>query len=146
MPIALHIIFNMQIKRTILMLCCILFGVVANAQTKAEISASKKLFAGNWIEKKTGRKLLIKYDNPWGMAEISDWHGNYYAEHAMIDIYKASVVKDKLVMHEDKTEHISPYSEIVRQGANLIYRTKDFNDAKGKFIERLVFVRRNHGD
>ena len=120
----------------VLLLLLVLVGSVARAQTV------KNLFAGEWVEKKTGRHLRIEIIAKWNLAEISDWRGDYYAKGAMVDVYKAAVKGNKLVMAEDRVEHRATYAELVLRGPLLVYRWKGLEQTNRGFVDSAVFVRR----
>jgi hypothetical protein len=117
-----------------------LFSLTAFSQTKALLSNSKKLYEGNWVNRKNQRHLSIAYDKA-GYAEINDWHGKYTQDNNTIDVYKAWIEKNKLIMPESKTDLRCPYCEIVRNGNSLLYRCRGMFTKDKRFIENILFVR-----
>ncbi|RFZ94025.1 hypothetical protein D0C36_00225 [Mucilaginibacter conchicola] len=123
----------------ILLVC--FFATPASAQTKAEIKASKKLFEGNWANKKLQRHLSISFDAADNYATINDWHGKWSQDNNTIDAYKAFIEHDKLVMPEDKTDLRAPYCEIIRKGSTLLYRCRGMDTKDKRFVDEVLFVR-----
>lgn len=112
----------------------------ACAQTKAEIRHAKKLFEGDWINKKAKRHLSISFDyNDYVL--INDWHGKFSSDNNTIDAYKAFIKKEKLVMPEEKEDLRAPYCEILRKGNALLYRCKGMGPTAKVFIDEVWFVR-----
>jgi|SRR6187402_3963535 len=120
--------------------CFILSGLNGFAQTKAELKAAKKLYAGSWVNKKVKRHLTISFDTE-DYATINDWQGKWNDDNHGIDAYKAFIFQQKLVMPEDKTDLRSPYCEIVKQGSAILYRCRQMNTKDKRFVEQYLFVR-----
>lgn len=118
----------------IILLLFLTFSQTMSAQTE-------RPFIGEWFEKRTGRHLRVVFIKEWKMVEISDWQGDYYAPKAMVDMYKARIQKNKLIMAEDRTEHRGPYAELQIAKVKLIYRWKAYQHAGGAFADSAVFVR-----
>lgn len=127
-------------KKLYIILFTCLFAIPALAQTKAEIKASRKLFEGNWSNKKLQRHLSIFFDAE-DYATINDWHGKWSQDNNTIDAYKAFIQHDKLVMPEDKTDLRSPYCEIVRKGNTLLYRCRSMFGKGKRFVDEVIFTR-----
>lgn len=120
--------------------CCTFLPADGFAQTKAEQKNAKKLFNGDWVNKKAKRHLSVSFDFPEYVL-INDWHGKWSQDNNTIDAYKAFIQKDKLVMPEDKTDLRSPYSEIVKKGNALLYRTIEMDINHKKMVDEILFVR-----
>ncbi|MFA6246586.1 MAG: hypothetical protein WC615_06575 [Mucilaginibacter sp.] len=122
------------------LLTVILTNRNAYAQTKADIRYAKRLFEGNWINKKAKRHLSISFDyNDYVL--INDWHGKFSSDNNTIDAYKAFIEKEKLVMPEEKEDLHAPYCEILRKGNALLYRCKGMGPTAKVFIDEIWFVR-----
>lgn len=112
----------------------------ASAQTKAEIRASKRMFGGRWVNKKTKRHLIIVFGAE-GYAELNDWSDPINGNSSSVDAYKAWIKGGKLVMPESKTDLRSPYCEIFKKGNALIYRCMSMFRKDNSFVESERFVR-----
>jgi hypothetical protein len=124
----------------LVLLPVILITSNALAQTKADIRHAKKLFEGNWINKKAKRHLSISFDyNDYVL--INDWHGKFSSDNNTVDAYKAFIEKEKLVMPEEKEDLRAPYCEILRKGNALLYRCKGMGPTAKVFIDEVWFVR-----
>jgi len=119
---------------------CALWSISGFAQTKAEIKTAKKLFEGDWVNKKAKRHLSIFFDGE-SYATINDWQGKRTRENSIIDAYKAFVHQGKLVMPESKTDLRCPYCEIVRKDNTLLYRCREMNTNNKQFVDYTVFVK-----
>jgi len=121
-------------------ICCLILSLDGYAQTKAEFKASKKLFAGSWVNKKAKRHLIIFFDTE-DYVTINDWHGKWSQDNNTIDAYKAFIQQTKLVMPENNTDLRCPYCEIVKKGDALLYRCRGMNTKDKTFIDQVLFVR-----
>lgn len=130
-----------KVKAQIAMGAVVMLVLLCNTvlgQTKAELKASKKMYEGFWVNKKTQRHLVIGYDD-LGYAELNDWTGKRGS--TPVDAYKAWVKGGKLVMPESKTDLRCPYCEIVKKGNALLYRCMDMNTKDNRFTENTWFVK-----
>lgn len=110
----------------------------ARAQTKLEIKQAKHLYEGDWVNKKSRRHLRIIFE-PEGYATVNDWVGKFEA--ASVDAYKAFVKSGKLILPEDKEEHIAPYCELLVKNNVLQYRCKRILLNSNAFTEGESFVK-----
>jgi len=124
----------------IFFICCIIFGYKGFTQKNTELKAAKKLYEGEWVNKKAKRHLTISFDTD-DHATINDWHGKWSQENNTIEAYKAFLKQGKLVMPEDKTDLRSPYCEIIKKGNLLLYRCREINTKNTKFVDNIWFVR-----
>jgi hypothetical protein len=124
----------------IMVAICTLMSMSASAQTIAEVKASKKMYEGRWVDKKTKRHLVIVYDGQ-EYAELNDWTETTGDNSSSVDAYKAWIKNGKLVMPESKTDLRCPYCEIVKKGNALLYRCMSMNTTDKRFIENIWFVR-----
>jgi hypothetical protein len=124
----------------IMVAICTLMSMSASAQTKAEVKASKKMYEGRWVNKKTKRHLVIVYGGQ-EYAELNDWTETTGDNSSSVDAYKAWIKNGKLVMPESKTDLRCPYCEIVKKGNALLYRCMSMNTTDKRFIENIWFVR-----
>lgn len=124
----------------ILVAICTLMSISTSAQTKAEVKASKKIYEGRWVDKKTKRHLVIVY-NGQQYAELNDWTEGTGDNSSSVDAYKAWIKNGKLVMPESKTDLRCPYCEIVKKGNALLYRCMSMNTTDKCFVENIWFIR-----
>ena len=103
----------------------------ANAQTKAEVAAAKKQYAGTWVNKKAKRYLRFFFDVEVIYVTVNDWTGNPDRNKSQsMDAYKAFIKGGKLVLPADSTDHRSPYCEIRIQNGKLEYQCNCFGNYK----------------
>lgn len=119
-------------------LLAVLVTFSAHAQTKQEIRQAKQRYEGDWVNKKARRHLRITFE-PEGYATVNDWVGRFEA--ASVDAYKAFVQAGKLILPEDKEEHIAPYCELVIQNNVLRYRCKNSPLNNHAFGEGELFTK-----
>lgn len=110
----------------------------SQAQSSFKLKEMKKLFEGQWLNKKTTRQLQISFEYD-KYATITDWTEKFQRRESG-DVYKAFIKDGKLVMPEDK-EHRAPYSEIISKNNVLIYRTKSVGTGKNSAWDQEIFKR-----
>lgn len=110
----------------------------ACAQTKLEIKRAKQLYEGDWVNKESRRHLRITFE-PEGYATVNDWVGKFEA--ASVDAYKAFLEGGKLILPEDKEEHIAPYCELLVKNNVLQYRCKNLFPDNNAFTKGKLFIK-----
>ena len=119
-------------------LLAVLVTSSARAQTKQEMRQARQQYEGDWVNKKAHRHLRITFE-PEGYATVNDWVGRFEA--ANVDAYKAFVTGGKLILPEDKEEHIAPYCELVIKNNVLRYRCKNPSPNNHAFGEGELFTK-----
>jgi hypothetical protein len=129
--------FTIVAVKRLLFILLILACLVTFAQTKTAFKEAKKLYEGEWVEKKTKRHISITLQDT-DYFLINDW--SEAGDGSSVDAYRAFLKKGKLIMPED-TEHHAPYAELFLKNKRLVYLSK-YKDINGKFFyERVAFVK-----
>ena len=120
-----------------LLIYLLIAGTTVHAQTKAEISRSKHLFVGEWLNKKEKRHLSISYETS-GYMLINEWQGNS-REH--IDAYRAFIKGNKLIMPAYKSDPVRPYTDMIIRRGVLWHRCKCGFDNPSTYNDSTAYTR-----
>lgn len=111
-------------------------GADVYAQTKTEIALSKKIFTGEWLNKKEKRHLSISYETD-GYMLINEWQGRSGEN---IDAYRGFIKGTKLVMPAYKSDPARPYTDMIVRRGVLWYRCKCGFDNPSNYNDSTAYT------
>ena len=117
-------------------------------QTKAEIEYSKKAYSGIWVHKKSKHYISFSFEDDVDYVTVNEWTGSLDRNKSkVIDVYKAFIKGDKLILPAENGEHHSQYCEISISNKKLNFECNgilNFTEnklIKDKFYNRTVFIK-----
>jgi len=93
---------------------------------------------GTWYNSNSKRYLRFDVSsNSSDQVVISDWTGHSAKDRdKSIDVYRAYVKENKLIMYAEKEQHRCPYCEITLQDKKLLYECNSGLNFTDNFLNR----------
>jgi|GEM_PF-3911212 len=83
--------------------CSFIVHLTAFGQSTEEFNRSKSLFEGIWVNKTEHRYIQLSFDDSVDFVNVNDWLNHLKInKKTPIDLYKAIIQGDSLVVPEDK--------------------------------------------